>query len=433
MNPFRLLHNVPSVLLFACSSLVFADEEEEVFEYNTGGINSIMGEGADIGGFLFPELYFFGTGGLFEPGSGAADFASSEHDPLNDLGIQAIEVDIGINWNDVVTGLIAGVGFQAEEHVWEAELEEAFLHFQITDNVAVGGGQFLNRFGFQSDQHLHGWYFVNQNLVNSRILNEGHLTTQGGEILLKTPSNGGLLTLGGGGVRRHGHSHSHEHGEEEHHEEEHGEHDEDDHDDHDDHDHEEHGHEHIEADEAGFNDWVFSADYRFRLPFDDSITATTSFAAGENGFGRNTYAYGFGFQKVWNGQDHGNGGPDFCTDAVMLRSEFIGRDVEAYLEDGDAVSFDDYGISTSLHWGVSEQVTLSLRHDWVSAVEMADLADRHRISPALTTYFGPGDRIRARIQYDYTQSDAIGGEHAAWLQFQVQWGGTGGSHAGHGH
>ena len=49
--------------------------------------------------------------------------------------------------------------------------------------------------------------------------------------------------------------------------------------------------------------------------------------------------------------------------------------------------------------------------------------------------FGPGDRIRARLQYDYTHSDtdAIGSEHAAWFQIQIQWGGQGGSHAGHNH
>jgi len=371
-----------------------------------------MGEGANVGGFIFPSLYFIGTGGVFEPAANPGNFASSEHDPLNEFGIQAIEAHIGLQFGENVSGLISGFGYQGEDE-WEAELEEAFLHFQVNDFITIGGGQFLNQFGFQGGTHLHDWFFVNQNLVNARTLNEGELITQGGEIIFNTPQNSGRLTLGAGGVRTH--SHAHEHGEPE------GEDGDEEH--------------HLEADGAGFNNSVFTADYRFRLPFDDSITAALSVATGENGFGENTQAFGVGVQKVWNGRDHGHGGPDFCTGATMFRTEFIGRDVEGFTEDGDTVSFDDQGLSSSIHYGLTDVTTLSLRHDWVSGVEMAELDERHRISPAISTHFGPGDRIRARLQYDYTHSDtdAIGSEHAAWFQIQIQWGGQGGSHAGHNH
>lgn len=390
-----------------------ASNDEDVFEYNVGEVDYLTGEGVNIGGFIFPELYVQATGGLFEPGSNAEDFSTSEHDPQNEGTIQAIELHFDLDFGSVVTGRVTGFGHQGEDRVWEAALEEAYLHYHANDNLSIGGGQFLNEFGFLSSRHVHGWDFVNRELTVSRMLNEGELLTQGGEIILRTP-NAGRLTIGAGGVRSH--AHEHEHGEEEEHEEE-----------------EEEEHHHLEADEAGFNDWVASLDYRFRLPSDPSVTVSTSFATGENGFGYDTHLYGFGIQKVWNGHDHGQGGPDFCTGAVMLRSEFIGRDVDAMTEDGDMVSFDDQGISTALFYGLSDQATVSVRHDWVSAVEMAELTDAHRISPALTVFLDPGQRVRARVQYDYTQNDAIGGEHAAWLQFQVQWGGIGGSHAGHGH
>lgn len=426
-----------ALVLPLVATLPANSEENEVFEYNAGGLNAYMGEDANIGGFLFPALYAIYAGGIFESGSSAEDFATTEHDPLNDGGIQALEVDIGVKIGDRVDGLVAGVGFQGENHVWEAELEEAFLHFHINDWLSIGGGQFINRFGFQADQHLHDWWFINQNYANSRTLNEGHLFTQGGEILIRTPNNGGLFTLAAGGVRTHSHDHGHGHGGEEdedhdHEEEEHHDEDEDEHHEEEEHDEE---HHHLEADEAGFNDHVFTADYRFRLPFDDSITGSLSLATGENGWGEDTHAFGVGFRKVWNGHDHGHGGPDFCTGATMFQTEFIGRSVDGFTEDGDFVSFDDQGISTSIHHGLTDATTISLRHDWISAVEVAELDERHRISPALTTYFGPGDRVRARIQYDYVHSDmdAIGGEHAAWLQIQIQWGGQGGSHAGHNH
>lgn len=378
--------------------------EEEAFVYNVGEVNYLTGEGVNLGGFLFPSLYVNGTTGGFDPGFGAEDFATSEHDPQNDTGIQAIELHLDLNFNEVVTGMVSGFGHQGHDEVWEAELEEAYLHWNVTDDLGIGGGQFLNAFGFQADQHLHDWFFVNQNLANSRLLNEGELITQGGEILVKTPSSG-LLTLGFGQVRTHVH------------EEDPGPHPPDE----------------VHADEAGFSNSIFTADYQFRLPFDDSITGSTSLAVGENGFERDSTVYGFGFRKVWNGHDHGHGGPDFCTGAIMFQSEFIGRAVDAFTEGGDAVEFSDRGVSTSLHYGLSDRTTLSVRHDWVSAVEVAELSDRNRLSAAVSTYLDPEQRIRARVQYDNVQDETIGSENAIWFQLQLQWGGIGGSHAGHGH
>lgn len=406
--------------------------DEEPFEYHVGEVNYLTGEGVNLGGFVFPSLFVHGTGALFEPGAGAGDFSTSEHDPQNELSISDIHLHLDFDFEGKVTGSITAFGQQGEDHVWEAELEEAFIHFRLNDTLSVGGGQIRNAFGFQADLHTHDWSFVNQNLINSRMLNEGELISQGGVLLVRTPSSG-LLTFALGGVRTHAHDHGHgdehgEHEEEEHHdEEEHEEeHEEEDH-------HDEHEEEHFEADEAGFQSWVLTSDYRFRLPFDDSITGTASLALGENGFDRNTYVYGFGLRKVWNGHDHGFGGPDFCSGAVMFQSEIVGREVEAYAEDGDALEFDDYGFSNSIHYGMSDRVTVSLRHDWISAVEVAELSDRHRISAALTAFVDPEQRVRARVQYDYNQDDTIGSEHVAWLQIQLQWGGTGGSHAGHGH
>lgn len=377
---------------------------EETFEYHVGEVNYFTGEGANLGGFLFPSIYVNVGGAMLEPGASAEDFATTEHDPLHERGVQAIEAHLDLNFSDLVTGSVSGFGHQGEGEIWEAEVHEAYLHWHVTDSLAVGGGQFLNRFGFQNDRHLHDWFFVNQNLTNSRMLNEGELVTQGGEILLHTP-NSGLLTIGFGGVRTHAH------------EEDPGPHPLDE----------------VHADEAGFNDWVMTSDYRFRLPGDDSYTLSASLALGENGFSRNSTVYGVGLRKVWNGHDHGHGGPDFCSGALMLQTEFTGRSVDAFNEGGDAVEFDDRGFSTSLHYGLTDNTTVSLRHDWISEVEIAELTDRNRITAALTTFVDPGQRVRLRLQYDNVQDDGLESEHIALLQIQFQWGGAGGSHAGHGH
>ncbi len=404
-----------------------AHDDSSAYEYKVGEVNYFTGEGVNPGGFLFPELFIDTTGGVFEPGTNPEDLATNEHDPRSEASIQTIEMHLDLNLNDVLTGGFRGVA-QEFEGSWEGNLEEAYLHHRLNEYLAIGGGQFLNEFGFQASKHIHVWDFVNQNLVNSRMLNEGELATQGGEAIFSLPGNAGRIIIGGGGVRTHNHDHDHGHGDEEehgHHEDEDGDHDEDEN-----HDEEEH---HYDIDQAFFNDWIFSTDARFRMPFDDSMTTTASIAIGENGFGENTYVYGVGLEKVWGAHDHGNG-PEFCEDAVMLRSEFIGRSIHGIDdEDGGAFEADDYGFSTALFYGLTESTTLSIRHDWVSELAEFEQSERHRFSPAITTFLDRGERIRARIQYDYDHGDDLPGEHAAWLQLQFQWGGQGGSHIGHDH
>ena len=435
---------IPLLAALAASPVIRTyAEEEDVFEYEVGKFDFITGEGANIGGFIFPEIFLDLTGGLFEPGTTAADLATTEHDPQNEAGVQIVEFHLGIDINGVITGLVDYSGFQGEDE-WETNLEEAYLHYHFSDQVAVGGGQFFNTFGFQAKKHYHSWDFINQNLVNSRMLNEGELVTQGGEAIFKVPGLNSVATIGGGGVRSHAHDHEEEFGhEDEHgheeeiggghhdeHEDEHG-HEEEEHGHDDEHGHEEEGEEHhLEADDANFSSWVLSADWKTQLPFDESATASASVAAGENGFGRMTYAFGVGLEKIWGAHDHGNG-PEFCSGAVMLRSEFIGRHIGVAEEDGERFDADDYGFSTALFYGLSDSTTVAIRHDWVSELEEFEVEERHRISPALTTFLDKNQKIRARVQYDYNHSDSYGDEHTAWLQFQIQWGGQGGAHHHH--
>lgn len=388
--------------------------EEHLSDDQAGEVNWLTGEGVNAGGILTPELFLTGAWGAFEPGSGPGDFATTEHDPQVNGTLQAIELHLLLNVNDVVTGGASGFAHEVAGYKLEAELEEAFLHYQVTEGLAIGGGQFLNALGFQNARHLHDWDFVNQNLVNSRMLNEGHLITQGGEVLVSLPGSGSL-TLGGGGVFAHAQDHGEEHAG-------HGEEGEE--------------HRHLEAHEAAFNDWVFSANASFQFLPDKSLKTTTSFVAGENGFSRNTFAYGAGLQKVWSGHEDGDGGPDFSTGALLFRTEFLGREVEALHndeEETEELTFDDYGFSTGLFYGLTDRVTLALRHDWVSEVEEAELADVHRISPALACFLGPNQRLMARLQYDFIRSDATESEHAGWFQLQWNWGGQETGHHSHSH
>ena len=82
----------------------------------------LTGEGAEIGGFLYPEIYLNATGGVFGSGIDAADLATAEHDPQNDFGIQGVEVHLDIDFDGLVTGAVYGSGFKGADE-WEAALE----------------------------------------------------------------------------------------------------------------------------------------------------------------------------------------------------------------------------------------------------------------------------------------------------------------------
>ncbi len=407
LKQMKHLH-LPAILIFGLTitfSLFSASgqTDSDDFVYNTDDFNPITGQGASIGGFIFPELFVIGVGGVFESGSNPEDYSNSEHDPANKTGIQAVELDVMLLFSDTLNGFVSGTGFQGENHVWEAELEEAYLTVQINDALSVTGGQFLNTAGFQSHRHIHTWDFVNQNLVNARFINEGHLISQGGQVTIDSDEIG-TLTFGIGGVRTHAHE------EEEEEEEELA----------------------VEAHGAEFNNFVFTVDHKFRLPSDPSLTIASFLSGGENGISDETYVFGVGFRKVWNGHDHGANGIEFCTGAIQLQSEFMKRNVQGLNEDEELFDFDDYGFATTLLYGLSDSLVLSLRHDFTSGVDGSELHATHRISPAITAFFGSNDRIRTRLQYDYVNHEETVGEHVAWLQVMMQWGGDG-SHAGHNH
>jgi len=425
-HPLALAAALPAVaLLFPPSPLAGQEVgfENDEFVYTVGEVNYLTGDGVSPGGFLFPSLFVTGTGGVFDGSSEAEDYATHEHDPQNDLGFQYLEMHMGINFDDVITGMVAALAHHGHDHEWELELEEIYLHLHLNDWLSIGGGQFLNSFGFQNHVHIHEWFFVNQNLINSRMLGDADLITQGAELIYR-PSSAGRFTFGVGNARSHSHGHGHGH---------HDDDDDDDHHHHDDDDHDDDHHGEIDPDEAFFEDVLATLDYRFRLPFDDNLIGSASFGIGENGFDRNTYLYGVGLRKVWNGQTIDLGAPDFRGGTLMAQAEFIGREVKAVDEDDEFASFSDYGFSSALHYGLSDRCFVSFRHDWISGVEIAELDDRHRLSAALTAFVDQGQRVRARVQYDYTPDNHHGGEHAAWFQLQIQWGGIPGFHHDHTH
>ena len=444
MKKLKFILSISIVGIFATSSLA----AEEVFEFNVGA----DGKSSQSVTFL-PEVYLNLTGSLLDSDTPVSDFATSEHDPQQDYQINPVELHIDSEIGENISGLFYGVALQDEDDNWETAIEEIKLTYAINDTLSIGGGQFLNRFGFQNKKHLHMWDFVNQNLQNSRILSEGELITRGVEFDYK-PNSRWSFNVAAGKARLHDHDHGHhgdhdDHGEEHHddhegedhddHEgEDHDDHEGEDHDDHegedhDDHEEDHHGeHEdhHMDADGINISDWIASSDVRYYLDDDQTLMISGALAVGENEFGTKTWAYGAGIQKLWGGHDHGNG-LEFCQGATKLKAEAIGRSAEVKHEDGDSDDVSDWGFSAAIYYGLDEMTTISARQEYVSALEELELEDRHRTTFALSRNIS--DNILARVQYDYNRSDSLEDNHSLWLQFQIAIGGSGGSHAHHNH
>lgn len=348
--------------------------------------------------FFTANFYVIGTAGAFESGSEAGDFATSEHDPLGDAVVQGLDLNLDFYFNEALSAKVSGFGHEGEEE-WEYELEEAKLEVILNDNLTITAGQFLNAFGSQNEKHLHAWDFVNSNLADARMLNEAELVTRGAGFTFSPSGKGSAGPLFTFEI---GEANAHAHGEEE---EEEGE----------------AGEDHFHADEGGIEGNLLSLDVDVPFATDENLIFTGSFAIGENGFGRNTVLYGFGARKIFNGcfVDGYCSSHSLSGGALLLRGDFIGRQVNGAFESGTLGDFNDYGFSASALYGLSDDLTLGVRYGWVSDVDVAEIASRHRFSTAATTRFGPNNMVSARVQYDYNHSDDLASEHVAWLRFMV--------------
>ncbi len=308
--------------------------------------------------------------------------------------------------------------------------------------LELRGGQFLNRFGFQNAVHNHGWFFVDQNLINGRFLNEGELTTLGGEVTWNVPVPWGptALSIAYGGLPNH--SHNHHHG----------------------HEHEEEAE--FEAELANFNNWVASANLVRRFDYNDfhQLTGIGSAAVGENEFGRLTQVYGLGFQYEWRengyeagarylrwrtqgmirgiealsgfGHDHGHDDHDHHDDHHEEEHHHDedhhhdehGAEHDEHGEHDEETSIarrnlDDVGFYTMLAYGWNDRIETSIRGEWVSGIDEMGLDDRWRVSPAFTYFLNRNKTSHFRLQYNYDFSDDFGDEHSVWAQFQWSFGG----------
>ena len=337
--------------------------------------------------------------------------------------------------------------FSGEAHIVfledDVELEEAFATSQtLPGGLQVEAGYFLTEFGRLNPTHPHTWRWIDQPVINGRLLGEDGTRGTGMRVgwLLPTPwysqfhlgaqnADDSSMTsfLGEGHV--HGEEDAHAEGEE-HAEEEHAE--------------EEHAH--VEGFEetvggspatSGSDDLLYLARWENSLDASDEITTLfgVSGLTGPNATGGDTLIYGADLTVKWRPVSNQRGWPFLLWETEIMKRDFDADAFEATAEDGDVISLDaatieDWGMYSQLTWGFSPGWETGLRVDYATGndegVEERDAdparSDRVRLSPMLA--YRPTEYSRLRLQYNYDDAEFLedGEAHSVWAGIEVLYG-----------
>ena len=380
------------------------------------GVDLLTGEGVSLGGVFFPHFHAAGAFGGTTADSAAA-LASGHHDPQSDATLQALEPGLSMRLGEYIEGFGTYSFTTDEAGDFDGELEELFLKLKnLPGDFELRGGQYFNRFGFQNATHSHGWDFVNQNLANGRLLQEGEVISIGGEATwnLPTPFRSALSASVGGTPRHAEEEHGHGEGEE----------------------------AEFEGEAARFDSYVAGLHYQAQLDYNDfhQNRLTASALWGENEFGRTTQVYGLGYEYLWRANGYEPGGRYFRwrTEGIIRHVAAVSGELHAE-EEGEEHedegehheeepsrpgSFDEAGFYTMLAYGFNEHVETGLRAEYVSGISEMGLDERWRVSPNVTFSLDARRTAYLRLQYDYDHSPSFGSEHSGWAQIGFNWGGA---------
>jgi hypothetical protein len=339
------------------------------------------------------------------------------------------------------------------------ELEEAWMEtVSLPANLQLRAGQVYTEFGRHNPTHMHTWSFVDNPLVNGRLLGPDGLRNPGARLswLVPTPFYSELFL----GVQdshgataasfRSGDGHTHGHG----------------------------GAEALPLtyryadNDRGLQhvtDLLFSPRYAVSVDLTSSqvLLAGASAAVGPNSRGAagsgdtTTQIYGLDLTWKWKSPRHSGGFPfvTWQTEGLWRRYEVGAFDWddngngvvdEDELEDlttglparlpGETLT--DYGFYSQWLYGFRRGWVAGLRLDYVAGqrgdYENLSLAiggvavgrdpqraQHWRLSPNLSWY--PSEFSKIRLQYNYDDRNAIGEDHSVWLQFEFLLG----AHAAH--
>lgn len=419
-NPCRIL------VVILCTALPAADANDA---HDSGSLhasgersehapNLWTGEGVNLAGIFFPDFHFQSVVGdsTAEP----AELAVGHHDPdRRGVTIQNIELGLVARLGErfsIVTHYSVKIDLDDQ---WDDKLEEAYFRArELPGGGALRAGRLYARVGRHNVLHPHDFTFVDQHLINARVLGEDPLTLHGAEFSLPVArslpigwSDRITLAFGRPPEPEEGDAHAH------------------------------HGGEDFslapaadtessipddEADgESALHDgWTLAADYSLRREWDNSraeIGASGSW--GENRAGGDTQLYALHGEYLWQSGTAHEHHVDVHGHYVRLNGELWLRHWDTPAPGADS-TFTDAGAWVALSYGFPRgSASAHLRGEYVSGVAAVELDERWRLSPAIM--WRPTERVNARLvaQYNYDHfPTSRGNEHSFWLQLSFTWG-----------
>lgn len=394
-------------------------------EHSHDTVNWLTGQGVSLGGILFPHVHFQSVyGGT--TGDDVEHLGPGHHDPQEDgWTIQGFEFGASLRPSDYFEAFTTyHLFYERSTEEWDSEFEEWFGKLKnLPFGLELRGGRYLNRFGLHNSVHLHGWDFVDNQLVNGRFLGDDGLYTIGGELSWTLPIPWtSVLSVSVGVAPEH------------------------------DHDHE--GHEHaeealFEGEGALFTDTFVAANWTNQWNYNDfhQFRYGASGAWGDNEFGRTSQVYGLHFEYLWrqNGLETGERYFRWRTEAMIRRFGAVGgghehehegeeeheheehahHEEEEHEHEEEALvrrNLTEFGMYTALAYGFDNGVELGLRGEYVEGIASAGLDERFRVSPSATWYLNKNRTLYFRTQYNYDHSSDFGDEHSVWGQIGFNWG-----------
>ncbi len=386
----------------------------------------LTGLDVNFAGIFFPHLHVDTAVGSStgEP----RDLQLGHHDPnKNGFTWQSIEFGLSGRFNEhFETYGVYAANVDSEGH-WNGIYEEWFAKLHNIELGGLGGfevrgGRIYNRFGIQNTYHPHGFDWVDQYLVNARILGEDSMTIIGTDLTWKLPVKWTSQLDVALGVAPGGHEG------------------------HDDHRSREFEGAEFEAEAALFNDFMTVANWTNVYNYNDfhQFRAGGSGAWGDNEYELGTGIYGVHFEYQWRENGFLPGGRHFRwrneamwrrwnADSSRLTHDDHDDDHDDHHDDHDdhdddhdevlRASLGEFGFYSSVLYGFNPRFEVGLRAEYVNGNPLAGLDDRFRMSPAATWYVNDARSARFRVQYNYDVSRQFGTDHSVWGQLSLTWGG----------
>lgn len=320
---------------------------------------------------------------------GESDLEQGGHDPARSgFSVPSLAIGLDAYYGEYFGAFAEGVLFWDKEDGWDAEVEELYLKANMLPyGFDLQAGRFLATVGSQNNVHNHEWAFVDNQLSDVRFLGEDGLITDGVEVAWRPRGrwNDQIIASFGEPVG----------------------HDDDD---------EEEGEHNEGAEESLWDDNVFTLRYRanFQFGYNHSLKTGVSYVQGKNVADKTARLYGADTQYTWV--------DDIYLDLKFTwANEMMFRDI-----DTSEGSFNEFAYSSRATYSWDPRYSVGLRYDYLEGVEEIGLAERHRISPAISHEFEYREYpVTLRLQYNFDYSEIENesrNDHSIWLQLNYQWG-----------